>query len=150
MNNNFNNHYKMILLLGIILLSGCFSKDPYFVIKGYIDCEEYFEDGWMDYTDYCLYFYTPKDDALFQNSSHYQKLSNNKMSELQSFLKDYNECIVFREGYRDWYDFDSMSLSLDDYYILQVNQKDGDKYHNYDIYYYDTSKHILYYFHNDK
>jgi len=34
--------------------------------SGYTDCVEHYEDGFMDYTDYCKYFYTQEADAVLR------------------------------------------------------------------------------------
>jgi hypothetical protein len=121
------------------------------ILNGYTSSAEHYEkESWQDSTDYAEYYYGEKATNIFENSHKYKRVTTLEIPELKSFFEDYSQAIVFREGYEDWFDFDyKIQLKENDYFVLEIKDPSIDKYADYDIYYFDAEKSILYFFHTN-
>lgn len=140
-----------LIVITVVSLSGCRSSLDTNIIKEFSSKNEYYDsEGFKDYTDYAEYYY--ENSNKFSESKIYKKVSKIDIEELTEFFEDYSQWIVYRDGYENWFSFDYKSqLKENDYFILNIKNsaEPYGKFHNYDIYYFDVEKSILYYFHNN-
>ena len=137
-----------VLLFLMVGIAGCALQGE-FVLDGYSDCEEYFEDGFGDSVDYCKYFYTKEDDALFQNSVDYKEVTDAEISDLIAYFEEYRQTM---SKYQDKYDFNVSAVNAGDYYVLEddyLTEETSIPYSNYTLYYYDIETHTLYHIHSN-
>ena len=146
---NKKSYYKLAIIFFFLLLgiTGCAPRGK-FVLDGYSDCEEYFGEGFREYTDYCKYYYTEKEDTLFKNSADYTQVTiDEQVQKLITYFEKHRYAMSQNE---DQYDFNASAVNTGDYYCLIDESKDGlsmGKYSNYTLYYYDVETHTLYYIH---
>lgn len=144
----------LILAADMFCLSGCalFEKA---IPSGYTECEEHYEDGFMDYTDYCKYFYTQEYDAVFAEHKKYQIV---KKQDIENITGYFEHCsALMRDSERgEEFDFDPQCISAGD--RVYIDTKEGEerskdhyyeKYEYYSVYLYDGESHTLYYVHNN-
>ena len=108
-----------------MLFTACDSRENQ-VLKGFSNCEEYYSNGFQDYTDYCKYYYSKKED------DNIKKYFNEFPSEL---MED-----------SSMYDFDFTKITEGDYYNIKEDSNDD----NYSVYLYDSDEHVLYYIHYNR
>ncbi len=142
--------YCMVLLMLVLcLLPSCGGQHK--VLKGYSASSEHFETGgFRDYTDYCEYYYDETATGKFKNSAYYNAVTEDGIVQLNAFFTDYYKWIVLKDGYENWFSFKSAQMRTEDYFSLEIIDPMAPygQFHNYNIYYYDTDKCTLYYFHN--
>lgn len=56
------------------------------VPPGYTKCEEHYEDGFMNYTDYCKYFYTQENDDWFALNDSYKKVMKQDIKDIKGYF----------------------------------------------------------------
>ncbi len=117
--------------------------DPAYVIKGYFKAKEEFDDeGFMDYIDYCEYHYKPTFDKRFEDSKIYKKVDSRSLVEkLENYARDFPAEYIRKIEYN----FFSDIIQEGDYYIL-IN--DEPEINEFKLYYYSVDRHILYYLNN--
>ena len=112
--------------------------------------ECYYGEGFRDYTDYCKYIYDEKSIAKFENHAKFKEVEETDIEFIKTHFVVFEDWIKDEEFY-DKYDFDYLSqIKLGDYfYIYNKNGNDvfSDDDINYDVYYVDMSKCILYFIH---
>lgn len=125
------------------------------VPSGYVKCEEYYEDGFMDYTDYCKYYYTEKEDGIFAEDDRYKKIKKSDIKRVKGYFDHCGSMMGNQDRSVD-FDFDSKCISTDDYVYIDTREGEThvdtlvyDKYDDYSVYLYDRENHILYYVHNN-
>ena len=135
-----------IVFLFSVLNSSEFGRPG--ILSGYEDCEEHFEEGFQDYTDYCKYYYDQEDDERFAKNKRYEMVGND-IGIVKGYFKDCRRCMKM-EGRISEYDFDSSCITEDDYVYIDADYDDEwDTCWSYDVYLYDIDEHILYFIHNN-
>ena len=128
-----------------LMLTGCNGKMT--GMPKYESKEEYFGEGFQDYTDYCKYYYSESKIKEFETHSKFKKVSVSDIEEIRSYFENFEEWVKF-ENYREKYDFDDSVIKEGDYYY--IFEKAGyPKYGYYDVYYVDMDQRILYFIHSD-
>ncbi len=147
---------KLLILLIFIgtglLLFGCGEAE---LIPEYISKESYYGEGYQDYTDYCKYFYDEDSIQKFETHNNFTLVTESNIENIKSYFENFNGWVE-HQSYYDNYDFyyQSQIKEGDYYYIVsKEGEKSGDslygKYDNYEVYYVDLSKCILYYIHSN-
>lgn len=132
----------IIVLISIAFFIGIFHKDK-MILDGYYKKEEYFDkQGFQDYTDYCKYFYK-KNDMFISNKS-YKKVRQEDIEKIKGYFQNLEKWMDI-EYRSNEYDFDEEVISEGDYFYIDAS----DNYDNYNIYFFDSEKLILYYGHNN-
>ena len=146
---------SMVVLsfLIILFMAGCTFEQNKIKSMPKYDKEECYwdEEGFRDYTDYCKYFYNDDTVSKFENDKRFKKIEEEDVEILTGFFNNYNGWVNNMKWY-DKYDFDyQIQLKPGDYYYLIIKDENTvyGIYHNYDIYYVDMEKAILYYFHSN-
>ncbi len=137
----------MFMAAGLaLMLIGCNGKMS--GMPRYERKEEYFGEGFRDYTDYCKYYYNASKIEEFETHSKFKKVSNSDIKEIRRYFENFEERVQ-SEKYYEKYDFDdSVQVKEGDYYY--IFEKAGyPKYGYYDVYYVDMDKRILYFIHSD-
>lgn len=122
---------------------------------GYTACEEHYEDGFMDYTDYCQYYYTEETDSVFAADSTYEKVQEKDREKVRDYFLQF-ESILEGQGRSSEFHFDSQCISSGDYVYIETREGQQrtrestyGKYDFFSVYFYDKESHILYYVHNN-
>ena len=145
--------FTLLVILSIcLLLSSCNTLGKA-IPSGYISKEEHFDPhGWQDFTDYCKYQY---ESALpIEHDSRYHVVSNEEIAKIIGYYEDFRGWM--RAGDRlDEFDFDPTWINAGDYCLIHdmegkpLGQGSYQKYHNYNLYYFDQETLTLYYIHNN-
>lgn len=131
-------------LLGIIIIVMVFTacnarKDQ--ILEGFSSCEEFYSDGYQDYTDYCKYYYSEKDDIKFSESDYYSIVTKEDIDDIKKYFEEFPYGTM-KESSK--YDFESIKITEGDYYYMEENSDDG-----YSVFLYDLDEHTLYYIHHN-
>lgn len=129
----------LCIILCMTVLTACTSKSNE-ILEGYSNCEEYYSDGFQDYTDYCKYFYEESDDDKFKESSYYSVVTKDNIESIKSYFDEFPYGSM-KNGNK--YDFETSNITEGDYYCI----KNGSNNDNYSIFLYDMNNHTLYYIH---
>ena len=110
--------------------------------------ECHYGEGFQDYTDYCKYFYNKETIKKFETHAKFKKVSDTNIDDIKGYFEDFTEWAKM-EDYYDKYDFDyTTQIKNGDYFYIHI-EPGYDKYGNYDVYYVDMTKHILYFIHTN-
>lgn len=108
------------------------------------------EAGWQDFTDYAWYRYPEDKGDWLRASADYAPVTAADLKKLAGYFENFSRWVAFREGAEQWYDFcPAAQLDTEDYFSLVADGKSSDPYACYDLYYFDTQKGILYFFHSN-
>lgn len=132
--------YIIILVIITILITGCGQQREEYILDGYNDCDEYFDDGFRKYTDYCKYYYDEEADQIFAENEYYTKVSKDYIILVKDYFDNFPSEFMSEP---EKYDFDSSCVTEDDYFYK--NSQNGD----YDVCLYDVESHTLYYIHDN-
>ena len=149
---------NLIMLLSIVLnLFGCdYHKLNHGISLPKYDSEKcYWGEGFQDYTDYCKYYYDNESIKLFEDHPKFEKVTNSDIENIKSYFENFSEWVK-EESYYEKYDFDYQSQIKEGDYVCIVTKegkKIGDgfygKFDNYNVYYVDMTKNILYFIHSN-
>ena len=125
----------------------------------YMGCEEHYEDGFMDYTDYCKYFYTGEEDGVFAIHDLYRRVETDDIETIKGYFEHCGRLMEGQERGTE-FDFESSCISAGDYVYMDTREDEKrletekgtlhyEKYDCYSVYLYDREDHILYYVHNN-
>ena len=129
------------IIFRLILLSACNSSKKEQILEGYSNCEEYYSDGFQDYTDYCKYFYSKDYDIKFEKSSYYSIVTKENLSMIKTYFENFP---YENMNDKDKYDFEIKNINEGDYYCLKDDVDNA-----YSLFFYDKDNHTLYYIHNN-
>lgn len=146
-----------MILFTVLSLFGCnyYKKNHGITLPKY-DIEEcYWGEGFQDYTDYCKYVYNETSIKKFETHAKFEKVTDSDIENIKSYFEDFGERVK-DEKYYDKYDFDFQSqIKTGDYFCIiakeEIEVVEGvfDKFYNYNVYYVDMSKCILYFIHSN-
>lgn len=139
-----------------IVFTGCLRNPVLSSLPSYDKAEEYFEDGFQDYTDYAKYYYSNINADDFSENEFFACVTKDDIDNINSYVDNFHQA---------WTDFRSDSLNDFDYSIDNTKEGDyfyidtlegeeiGDSYYgkfdDYTLYYFDLEDQILYYFHTN-
>lgn len=136
----------------MLLLTGC-AATPRYVPEGFAAAQEHFdEDGFQDYTDFCIYQYDSADK--FVENGDYRKITEEDMETIRGYFENFGQWME-TENRTDEYLFDDTCISEGDYYHIETKEGKpiGDskygKYDDYSLYYFDVDTMTLFYIHNN-
>ena len=141
------------------LLVACMPPDDKVIrsLGQYKSYEFYTEGEFQDYTDYAKYYFDAVD---FADNKYFKKIEQFDINNLNEFLNDfemwiehYSECDEPHEIVEN-YDFDRALIDEEDYAYIYFKRYGGDdrdeeKFYNYDVYFFDIQTNTLYFFHNN-
>ena len=143
----------LISLTTVFGISGCSLQKA--IPSGYIECEEHFEDGFMDYTDYCKYYYKEGSEDIFAAHKGYEKVKEEETQNIRGYFDHCGSMMKAQERGAE-FDFDPQCITVGDYVYIetkegeQLGEQDRyEKYDAYSVYLYDRESHTLYYVHNN-
>ena len=93
-------------------------------------------------------------NRLFLNETEYNRffktVDEENIENLDGYFENYEQVIQYFE-YRDKYKFDKSQIKKGDYYYIDSPEGDSayGKYDNYDVYYVDVEKRIMYFIHSN-
>ena len=149
----------MALLIAAMLLVGAVwalslffaPSDPILASLPDYETKEYFTNGgFQDFTDYGKYTYRIYETELMENP-YFRQVTEEDLATIGSYLDNFENWVeIDTEFPKDSYDFDRSQLQPGDYfYILNRYDEPGKEFWHYDVYYFDLSEGILYYFHSN-
>lgn len=130
------------IIFSAMLLTACASKKGQ-IPEGFHSCDEYYSDGFQDYTDYCKYYYSKNDDEKFVESEYYSSVTKEDIGDIKEYFEEF-PYETMKDSSK--YDFESGLITEGDYYSLQEDSNDD----NYSVYLYDSDGHTLYYIHYNR
>lgn len=144
----------VIIALMLILCACSNIFETKIPIPKYDSKETHFGEGFQDYTDYSKYFYNKDSEIKFQKSKYFSIVKDNDINKIKRYILDFEDFVKY-EKYYDKYDFNFEQIKAGDYFAIRT--KEGQpignatygKYDDYDVFYYDKEKCILYVFHNN-
>ncbi|MGN1133282.1 MAG: hypothetical protein ACI4RN_02390 [Oscillospiraceae bacterium] len=147
---------KVIILLIVFFTFEFFYSCEYtdkHILKGYIDKEEHFEDGFQDYTDYCKYIYSDEAEKRFADSEYYECVSIKDIDNIKSYFEDTEDWMAAEQRQKE-YDFNTECITVGDYFCIETAEGIHDgleygKFDNYTLYLFDCESNTLYYIHNN-
>jgi len=146
----------VLVTLITLMLFGCSSHEMKMLsMPKYKAKECYFSDGFQDYTDYCKYDYDEESIIEFIQDDRFKEVMDSDVANIIGYFANFSECVIY-EDYYEKYDFDNMSqIKEGDYFYIITKENEVieggayGKYDNYDVYYVDMSKCVLYYIHTN-
>ncbi len=136
-------------MIALFSFSSCTYTDS--VIKTlpeYTYSEEYYSDGARDYTDYCKYYYSNNDILeSIETNDRFQKVTFENIDTVKNYIRNYNNRIKDSKN-NDKYDFSINQISEDNYFYF-ISKNESNPLNDYDLYYFDKDKQVLYYFHSN-
>jgi hypothetical protein len=148
----------LLLIILISTLCSCIaSEDKVLNSLGKYKSHEFYTEGaFQDYTDYAKYYY---DSVDFTDNEYFSKIQQLDIDALNEHLDDFELCIEnYREGNASReivvnYDFNREIIDTEDYIYMESEEHTWGDGHTalvrYNVYFFDTQTHILYYFHNN-
>lgn len=134
-----------ILLLILTIMIGCERQRNESILDGYDSCEEYYEDGFQDSTDYCKYFYSKDDDQMFVNSDYYEVVTSDNIDYSKKYFENFPyECMP----QPDKYNFDISTITEGDYIYVGKDSETAES-RQYTVSLYDIENSTLYYIHHN-
>ena len=149
-----------IICLFVFILSSvscAMPEDKVLISLGeYEDHAFYSSGGFQDYTDYAKYYYT---SAKVTGNKYLKKIQETDFVAINKHLDDFEE--VLESLKRDEtssevvvnYDFNREIIDTEDYIYMESEEHTWGDGHTalvrYNVYFFDTQTHILYYFHNN-
>lgn len=133
-------------LFAVLCLSGCGNEAEKYIIKGYNQSDEYFDDGFQDYTDYCKYYYDSYYDEEYAKDDNYTEITADNIDTVKNYFISFP---YENMSNSDAYDFDVSIVTEGDYYCIIDESDYSNNREDYDVYLYDKESHILYYIHNN-
>lgn len=140
-----NKKILSIIIVMVVLCCGC-SNQPKHILEGYISAEEYWDEGFQDYTDYCKYYYDKSDKKVLENDSGYSIITDDTINIIKEYFKYFPKEHMMDETK---YDFDIDIIEEGDYAYIEDTGNEDDYDENYCVYYYDISENVLYYIHHN-
>ena len=113
----------------------------------YSDKVEYIEGGFDDFEEYKEFYYSKDKIAEFENSKYFKKVDEDDIENISGFFEYFENNILPYTDYKDKYKFDRSQIKTGDYYYIKT--KYDNPYDNYDVYYVDTKKCIMYFIHSN-
>lgn len=106
---------------------------------------EYSDGGWGDFTNYSIYYFNAKSIKKFQKNTKYKKVTQSDIENIKSYFENFEEWLEWCD-FKDKYTFnkDTQIKEGDYFYIYALSGYD-----NYDLYYVDMEKYIVYFIHNN-
>ncbi len=145
----------LLIVIIIVLLNipdKLYYKDSLIMsLPDYKDNDCYFYGENKDYTDYCKFYFKKNIEESIKENKKFVKVDSDNISLVKEYFDNYNE-VVKNADFFDKYDFDISQIEENDYvYILDKSNENEslEKFDFYNLYYYDASKNIVYYIHNN-
>lgn len=143
---------KIIRFFVPILLMLCLNSCSFdnFVVASlpkYESKDFYTSGGWQDFTDYAKYTYDDISEKQVSKSRYFKKIATDTdIDMILNYIDDFEGWVETCGGeLKENYDFDKTVICQDGYFYI----KSGSTLNNYDVYYFDLDKSILYFFHNN-
>ena len=142
-----------MLLVGTVwLLSFLFAPGDSILasLSDYESKEYYSNGGFQDFTDYGKYTYRIYETELMENP-YFQPVTEDTIPRIHTYLDNFENWVdIDSEFPREAYDFDRSQVQPGDYFCILNRYEEPEKeFWHYDVYYFDLSEGILYFFHSN-
>ena len=119
-------------------------------LPDYESKEFYSSGGFQDYTDYSKYTYRIYETEL-RNNPYFLQVTEADIPEILSYIENFEGWAEISSDFpQEAYDFDASQITAGDYFYILTRYEEPEKmFWNYNVYYFDLSAGILYYFHNN-
>lgn len=144
----------VMILSAILSLFGCdYHKLNHNIsLPKYISDECYLGKGFRDNTDFCKYFYDEDSIIKFETHKKFKKVMDSDIENIKSYFENFSDRVKDESYYNYDFDFQSQIKEGDYFYIIDDGITDPEGLYrsvNYDVYYVDMSKCILYFIHSN-
>ena len=114
------------------------------------DQVEYVDGGFDDFTKYGEFYYNEENIRKFKENRFFKTVDKENIENLDGYFENYEQVIQHFE-HKDKYKFDKSQIKKGDYYYIDSPEGDSayGKYDNYDVYYVDVEKRIMYFIHSN-
>ena len=142
-----------MILVGILGLSSLLfaPKDAVLASLPNYEAKEYYTNGgFQDFTDYGKYTYRIYETELME-SPYFLPVTEEVIPRIHSYLDNFENWVqIDTEFPKEAYDFDRIQVKSGDYFCILNRYEEPEKeFWHYDLYYFDLSQGILYYFHSN-
>ncbi len=142
-----------VLIVAVLSIGGFLSEygsyfaDPILKELPIYKSKEIYSSGfWMDFTTYGKFTYKNVSEEELQSAESFEKITEEDIEKI-------TDCIDTFEVYaeqadvelKENYDFDKTVISTEDYYCMEGHYNSA----TFNVFYFDSDKQTLYYFHND-
>lgn len=105
----------------------------------------YTSGGFRDYTDYCEYYFNTSSIQKYINDSECKIVTQEDIENIKSYFENFDEWLKWCD-FKDKYTFDKdTQIKEGDYFYIYAPRGHD----NYDLYYADMEKCIVYFIHNN-
>ncbi len=112
----------------------------------YFDKVEYIEGGFGDFTEYKEYYYSKENISEFKSNKYFKQVDEAGIETISRYFNHFEALLQFFD-YKDEYRFDKSQIKANDYFYIE--SKGDSPYDNYDVYYVDVEKCIMYFIHSN-
>lgn len=150
--------FGICLLLSMIFFGFLYSHQKPVIasLPDYESKEFYTNHGFQDYTDYAKYTYDNITIQDLESSEYFTITTADDVEEILFFIDNFEEWVEVCGGeLEENYNFDKTIVTEGDFFYIEskdgesIGQRTYGKLDNYNVYYFDVDKQILYYFHNN-
>lgn len=107
---------------------------------------EYIDGGFGDFTKYKEFYYEKTNICGFESNAYFKKVDKYDIVTINDYFIHFENSLQFFE-HKENYKFDKSQIKENDYFYIESK---GDYiYDNYDVYYVDMEKCIMYYIHSN-
>lgn len=104
------------------------------------------DGGFGDFIDYHAYYYSTENMSKFASNPYLQRVEAGDLEQLRDYFSHYEQALACCD-FKDWYAFDKdVQIKTGDYFYIN-HQNEMLQYGNYDVYYADMQKRVLYFIH---
>lgn len=107
---------------------------------------EYTEGGFGDFTTYGEYYYNENSIEKFRNNKYFSEVDDSNISDIKEYFENFEQNLMFFD-YKNKYTFDKTQIKKGDFFYIKTLY--DEPFDNYDVYYVDTDKMIMYHIHNN-
>ena len=111
-------------------------------------------NGFGDSTEYVEYHYNSKGINKVSKNKFLKKVTESDVKVISSYFQNY-ESRIANSDIKNQYSFDISQIKTGDFYFIYtlegktIGQSTYERYDNYDVYYVDMKKNIMYYIHSN-
>lgn len=145
----------LIATVGIWILIRNYDRyGIYFFLPVSDEKNVYVNNGFGDSAEYIEYHYNNKTINKILSNNFLEEVTEDNMEIISAYFENYKSRIESLD-FKDHYSFDLSQIKCGDYYFIYtlegepIGQSIYERYDNYDVYYVDMEKCIMYYIHSN-
>ncbi len=112
----------------------------------HLDKVEYVDGGFDDFTKYKEYYYSKENISEFKSNKYFKQVNESDIETIYGYFNNF-EYSLRSLTYKNEYRFEKSQIKANDYFYIE--SKGDSPYDNYDVYYVDVEKCIMYFIHSN-